>query len=245
MSLDATRWAWMQQCQKATDKLVLLSMADRADENHVCFPSVARLSADTQLNRKTVMGAIRRLQEVGLIDTMKSTGASNIYRLVGVPDRAGTYPKNGTSTETGTSTKIGTTPVPKTGRHQSQKRDPNLSITNQQPTKREPRKALTFSAWMKSIPEDQDAIPQDHHVFRYAQNVGIPNNFLQLAWLWFERHYSRDEKAQLKRYADWPGVFRNAVEGNWGKLWWITPEGDYQLTTPGVQLQRELKTEAA
>lgn len=244
MSLDATRWAWMQTCRRATDKLVLLSMADRADENHVCFPSVTRLSADTQLNRKTVMEAIRRLQKVGLIDTVKSTGASNVYRLVGVPDRAGTYPKNGTSTKTGTSPKNGTTPVPKTVHDQSQKRDTNLSITSQEPTKRKKRtdESVTLSAWLDSLPDGQLAIQEGGKALRYVEDQGIPIEWAWLAWKEFEKYYT--EEGAKKRYADWEGHFLNALRKNWYHIWYKRAD-EWLLTTRGEQLRHEMRREAA
>lgn len=52
MSLDATRWAWLQGGIKPTAKFVLLSMADRAGEDHECYPSIKRLCDDTNLDRK-------------------------------------------------------------------------------------------------------------------------------------------------------------------------------------------------
>lgn len=124
MSLDATRWAWEQAEIKATEKLVLLSLADRADENHTCYPSVDRLADDTCLNRKTIMAAISALESAGLIAVDRVFGAANKYQLIGVVDRHTTSTKNGTgssgkskgSTNTrfgtafrkGTSTEIGT-----------------------------------------------------------------------------------------------------------------------------------------
>lgn len=114
-------------------------------------------------------------------------------------------------------------------------------VKSSQANKNNSRKALTFSTWMKLIPEGEDAIPEDHHVFRYAEKVGIPMDFLKLAWMWFEKHYSIDEKAKRKRYADWPAVFRKAVEGNWAKIWFIQPDGQYTLTTIGIQLTRDME----
>lgn len=75
MSIDATRWAWRQQGLRPSDKLVLLSMADRAGEDHTCFPSKPRLEQDTGLDRKTIIKCWERLQESGLIhDTEKRVG---------------------------------------------------------------------------------------------------------------------------------------------------------------------------
>ncbi len=91
MSLDASRWACQQRCGKGVVKLVLMSMADRADEAHCCYPSIVRLVRDTELNRKTVQSAIAQLVKLGLIrDTGKRrghTGKVKIYQLIGVPDR--------------------------------------------------------------------------------------------------------------------------------------------------------------
>lgn len=98
MSLDATIWAWRtRQKQKSggalkpLKKLVLLSMADRAGEDHVCYPSIARLVEDTEMDRKTVLKIIDELIEDGLIeDTGERKGRTKqvkVYRLFGVKGR--------------------------------------------------------------------------------------------------------------------------------------------------------------
>lgn len=111
MSLDATIWAWSSRTGKATDKLVLLSLADRAGDTCEAYPSQRRLAFDTELNRKTIAVALDRLENAGLIeDTGKRRGATNsvvVWRLVGVhvqnwigpgansPPESGGAPKNG------------------------------------------------------------------------------------------------------------------------------------------------------
>ncbi|MDN8266400.1 helix-turn-helix domain-containing protein [Acinetobacter baumannii] len=98
MSLDATVWAWKtRQKQKAggalkpLKKLVLLSLADRAGETHECYPSVARLVEDTEMDRKTVLKIIDELIEDGfIIDTGKREGRTKqvkVYLLIGVKGR--------------------------------------------------------------------------------------------------------------------------------------------------------------
>lgn len=114
MSLDATRWAWQQKGIRAADKFVLVSLADRADEKHCCYPSIARLSADTLLDRKTVLASISRLEAAGLVSADRRHGESTKYLLVGVSCRHETSTENGTSPKNGTGTKNGTPPVPKT-----------------------------------------------------------------------------------------------------------------------------------
>lgn len=109
MSLDATTWAWKQRL-KSTEKLVLLSMADRAGEDHKCYPSIARLAHDTGLNRKTVTSVLKRLRDAGVIVKTGRMVGPNMsvpeYQLNGVQGREDdvkfTVPKNGHSPKAGT-----------------------------------------------------------------------------------------------------------------------------------------------
>ncbi|MBD1583473.1 helix-turn-helix domain-containing protein [Pseudoalteromonas sp. S16_S37] len=88
MSRIATDWAWKQELKPATLKLLLLSIADRADEYHCCFPSIMRLAKDTGLNEKTVNSNLRKLESLGIIsDTGRRVGErgrTKVYRLNGV-----------------------------------------------------------------------------------------------------------------------------------------------------------------
>lgn len=98
MSLDATTWAWkVRQKQKPggstkpLKRLVLLSLADRAGEDHCAYPSIARLVEDTEMDRKTVLKIIDELIQDELIeDTGERKGRTKqvkVYRLIGVNGR--------------------------------------------------------------------------------------------------------------------------------------------------------------
>ena len=67
MSIDATRWAWQQRHITTTQKILLLSMADRAGEDHTCWPSLARLCADTGLSDRAVQKAMTETLKAALI----------------------------------------------------------------------------------------------------------------------------------------------------------------------------------
>ena len=86
MSLDATRWAW-QQDLRPSHKLLLLSLADRAGENHECYPSISRIEGDTGLHRVTIMEAIEHLEQLGLLAVSRMNGRGNRYDLIGICDR--------------------------------------------------------------------------------------------------------------------------------------------------------------
>ena len=67
MSRHATDWAWETDPGSSSLKLILLSMADRADEYNLCYPSIERLVKDTCLNKKTVQAGLISLMKMGLI----------------------------------------------------------------------------------------------------------------------------------------------------------------------------------
>ena len=106
------------------------------------------------------------------------------------------------------------------------------------PPKRQKRPEQTFTDWADSL--DGDAIPPTDPVFAYAAKAGLPGDYVPLAWAWFEAEYGDGGPRQTKRYADWRAVFRKVVSGNWGKLWAVNRQGEFYLTTEGVQAQRAL-----
>ena len=118
MSLDATIWAWNAEVKSGSERLILLSLADRAGETHKCYPSIMRMVKDTKMNRKTIIKVLDELEQKSLI---KFTGeivgnGVKVYQLLGVNGREeikssakkGTSGKKGTSTNLGTGSNIGT-----------------------------------------------------------------------------------------------------------------------------------------
>jgi len=102
MSVDATIATWKLPKNKVTaiQKLLLLSLADRAGENSECWPSLARLVADTNLNIKTIKENRQALINMGLIEyTGQKKGRQRqipVMRLTYVQNREEfTEPKNG------------------------------------------------------------------------------------------------------------------------------------------------------
>ena len=125
MSLDATIWAWRAEVDSSTQRLILLSLADRAGEDHKCYPSIMRMVKDTKMNRKTIIKVLDDLEKKALI---KFTGmivgnGVKVYQLLGVVGREeettstkkGTSGKNGTSSNLGTGSNIGTSTENGTG----------------------------------------------------------------------------------------------------------------------------------
>jgi hypothetical protein len=112
MSLDATIWAWRAEVDSSTQRLILLSLADRAGEDHKCYPSIMRMVKDTKMNRKTIIKVLDDLEKKALIKyTGKIVGNGvKVYQLLGVVGREDhpTSTKKGTSGKKGTSSNLGT-----------------------------------------------------------------------------------------------------------------------------------------
>ena len=82
MSRKSNDWAW-NQTLKPTLKLTLLSLADRTNEVHECFPSYSRLVKDTNLNIKTIQKNIKLLLDMGVIeDTGKRKGSTQQVKVL-------------------------------------------------------------------------------------------------------------------------------------------------------------------
>jgi pyocin large subunit-like protein len=91
VSIDATRWAWTAPVNNSSQRLVLLSLADRASDEHTAWPSIERLAKDTVLDKKTVQKVILELINLGLIkdtgDRKGPTKRVRVLKLNGVKGR--------------------------------------------------------------------------------------------------------------------------------------------------------------
>lgn len=80
----------------------------------------------------------------------------------------------------------------------------------------------------------EDPVPITDPVFKNAEKLNLPPEFLAICW----RRFVEKNSESKKKYIDWRAAFRNAVNDNWYKLWWLSDDGSYQLTTAGKQAQK-------
>lgn len=85
MNHKAFDWAWSVKCARSCDKFLLICLATRAIDDATSFPNHAVMIADTNLDRKTIIAGLQRLESSGLIvDTEERTGQTRqtvVYRL--------------------------------------------------------------------------------------------------------------------------------------------------------------------
>lgn len=67
MSWQATNWALEQKTGDVGRKVLLLLLANLADENHSCFPGQERLARESEQSLSTVKRQLKRLEEDGYI----------------------------------------------------------------------------------------------------------------------------------------------------------------------------------
>ncbi len=181
MSRHATDWAWETDPGSSSLKLILLSMADRADEYNLCYPSIERLVKDTCLNKKTVQAGLISLMKMGLIsDTGERKGATKRVRVFSLNitkngnikgNREGSNePENGNVPENGNIPKNGMLNDPKNGMLNDPKNgmlnDPKNGIQNQSYNQ-------SFNQERESRTKTGDSVPHDP-----GANNAVMNNFV-------------------------------------------------------------------
>ncbi|CTU98692.1 DnaT-like ssDNA-binding domain-containing protein [Escherichia coli O45:H11] len=173
MSRHATDWAWETDPGSSSLKLILLSMADRADEYNLCYPSIERLVKDTCLNKKTVQAGLISLMKMGLIsDTGERKGATKRVRVFSLNitkngnikgnQEGENEPENGNVPENGNIPKNGMLNDPKNG----MLNDPKNGIQNQSYNQ-------SFNQERESRTKTGDSVPHDP-----GANNAVMNNFV-------------------------------------------------------------------
>ncbi|WP_262381276.1 helix-turn-helix domain-containing protein [Proteus mirabilis] len=228
MSRIATDWAWSLDL-KAPQKILILSLADRADEYHCCYPSIQRLVKDTGLDKKTIGKWINLMIEDGLIsDTGERKGPTKRVRVLRLnielectqkrdDTKSGNVPKNGSLNVP----KNGSLNVPKNGSQ-------NQSLeTNNEPKKK------GFDAKKEPIPDWLDReiwfnwIDYRNEIkkpFKTKKTFELQVKFLLEC---LEEGYSPEEIINQSIANGWQGLFKpknnhQAITSQQGS--WNTPE---------------------
>jgi len=81
MSTIVMSACWPLQTKTPAQKAVLISLADNANDEGVCWPSVARIAERTCLSERAVQDAIKWLIKHGAIAATGRTGRSTVYTV--------------------------------------------------------------------------------------------------------------------------------------------------------------------
>ena len=87
MSIDALNYAFKCQTKNATQKAVLLVLANYSNENNQSYPSISTISRLSSCQDRTVIRALKELEESGFIQKMPRFNdkgqTSNLYIVRG------------------------------------------------------------------------------------------------------------------------------------------------------------------
>lgn len=250
MSFKLSALAWNVEVDKAADRLVLLALASKADDNgRNCFPSVESICGLTVLNRKTVFAVISRLADRGLITVRKRVSTNSNEYLLHV-DR---WTENG-SAENGTtqkgdnpktvqrssqkrddgSTENGTTVVPKTGHYSINTQSDTQSITQSESL---PAQApwetdhLTNDGKKVEKPKATRAKPKTSCPF--SPDDPIPPEYLEYAQA---KHPSINAQTEFTKFVNFH-ISKDNKFSNWLAAWrtWTTKAEEFAKSRPQSQ----------
>ena len=80
MSIALMTAAWALDLP-STEKLVLLALADNANDSGCCWPSMATIARKCGLTDRAVRAAMRRLEEGGHVSSSERAGTSRLYTV--------------------------------------------------------------------------------------------------------------------------------------------------------------------
>ena len=83
MSIRALDTVFRSKIQDQSDVLILLALADWADDDGACYPSMPAIAKKARLSDRTVQKRVGDLEKAGLVTRMVRVGRgrSNLYRL--------------------------------------------------------------------------------------------------------------------------------------------------------------------
>lgn len=80
-------WVWEHGPEKSTEKLVLLALADNANDAGECWPSISTIARKCSLSERSVIRAIGSLEKASYIMRRRRQDTSNLYRINFVGDK--------------------------------------------------------------------------------------------------------------------------------------------------------------
>ena len=250
MSFKLSALAWNVEVDKSADRLVLLALASKADDNgRNCFPSVESICGLTVLNRKTVFAVISRLADRGLITVRKRVSTNSNEYLLHV-DR---WTENG-STENGTtqkwdnpktvqrssqkrddgSTENGTTVVPKTGHYSINTQSDTQSTTQSESLPAQaPWETDHFDNTVKKVEKPKATRAKPKTSCPFSPDDPIPPEYLEYAQA---KHPSINAQTEFTKFVNFH-LSKDNRFSNWLAAWrtWATKAEEFAKSRPQSQ----------
>lgn len=240
MSMSVMTDIWKKSSHSGTELLMLLAIGDWADDDGNAYPSVAKLATKCRMTDRNARLILANLRDSGELLVRFGEGPKGANRYLIVTPLKPASPLKSSSALKHTS---GT---PEAGfRYPLKPASANTSSTHQDTSVSKKRRSrsdeITFAEWLDQIRSSgQKAISDYLPVWDYAEKIGLPTEWVEIAWVKFRDRYLNDPGYSAKKYVDWRRTFKNAIEANWFKLWYAK-DGAFLLTTAGQQAELETR----
>lgn len=227
---------WELSQHGGTDLLMLLAIADFADDHGNAYPSVTTLAEKCRMKQRNAQVILGTLRSSGELEVRPNEGprGTNLYRVTlasgGVQHSAPLQ----SSAPLHSSAPGGAKECAKGVQHSA----PEPSLNHHEPPVRAKRSTAgqSFKTWYESAKAQNPELFEKHDpVFKYIDKVGLSYDFFQVAWYWFKQKHLESDKRQK----DWPKTLLNYVRNNYGRLWYFDKDGLWKLTSTGKQVAIE------
>lgn len=140
---------WPLQGMSPAQKAVLISLADQANDDGYCWPSVGTIAKRTCLSERAVQGAIKWLQAAGLLGASERRGTSSVYQVT----HAAYAPPQEMRPAANAPTPAGAAPQPPQELHPTPadaapKPSMNRQLNHQEPKKRASAPVFELPGWV-------------------------------------------------------------------------------------------------
>lgn len=194
MSIKVMSAVWECEGLDAAERLVMLSLADHADDEGTCYPSIARLCLRTSMSDRGVQKVMARLIERGFLAVEMNAGkrGANLYRLTATPERSS--PPNDVHPRTTF------TQPPNVVRITPEPGSPEPSVTIKEPSE---EKAAPKSRRRPEVPLPEGWIPNDRNISDAQARNFSAQEIHDEAERFRDYHFARDT-----RFRDWDAAWR-------------------------------------
>lgn len=158
MSVKVMSAIWERKDLDASERLLLLSLADHADDEGYCYPSIKRLCERTSLAERTVQGTIKKLVLRGFLTVRYGQGRNGTNAFIVNTTPAADAPPQNLHPAADAPRKICATP-PQNLRHPPAAAAPKPSLNHQEPSEDPP---LVPPKRKQAIP--QNWVPSDRNI---------------------------------------------------------------------------------
>lgn len=199
MSIKVMSAVWECQGLDASERLVMLSLADHADDEGRCYPSIRRLCERTSMSDRGVQKVLSRLAERGFVKAQPNAGqgGANLYTVTATPERGSPpEPRSPRTTFTTPPNPVRKTPEPGS---------PKPSVTIKEPSEKSAREAHDIRAALSEVVSEETADAFIAH--RKAKRAKLTVHAAQLIAKDIRGHPNPDSVVLLSIKNGWTGVF--------------------------------------